>query len=129
MIVLDTHAWLWWVSDPERLSMPVSAAIEDEGSVGVSAVSCWEVVMLAERGRIELDRESRRWVRSALGVEGVRGLSLSPEAALAAGLLEREGFPGDPADRMIYATARTAGVRLATKDRALRRFDSAGTVW
>jgi PIN domain nuclease of toxin-antitoxin system len=129
VIVLDTHAWLWWVSDPARLSKPVTAAIEDEGSVGVSAVSCWEVVTLAERGRIELDRDSRRWVRAALGLEGVRALPLGPEAAVAAGLLPREGFPGDPADRMIYATARIAGVRLATKDRALRRFDGAGTLW
>jgi len=104
-------------------------AIEDEGSVGVSAVSCWEVVTLAERGRIELDRDSRRWVRAALGLEGVRALPLGPEAAVAAGLLPREGFPGDPADRMIYATARIAGVRLATKDRALRRFDGTGTLW
>jgi len=61
------------------------------------------------------------WVRSALGLGGVRVLPLGPEAAVAAGLLARDGFPGDPADRMIYATARIAGVRLATKDRALRR--------
>jgi len=129
VIVLDTHAWLWWVSDPDRLSESVRAAIEDEDSVGVSAVSCWEVVMLAERGRIELDRDSKRWVRSALSLDGVRSLPLGPDAAVAAGLLAREGFPGDPADGMIYATARIAGVRLATKDRALRRFDGTGTLW
>jgi len=129
VIVLDTHAWLWWVSDPERLSAAVREAVEAPESVGVSAVSCWEVVMLHVRGRIALDREPRRWVKAALAADGAEPLPLGSDAAVEAALLDRRGFPGDPADRMIYATARAAGAPLATKDQALRRFDPSGTVW
>jgi PIN domain nuclease of toxin-antitoxin system len=128
VIVLDTHAWLWWVSDPERLSEVVRGLVEERGA-GVSSVSCWEVVMLHVRGRITLDRSPRAWIAAALAAEGLSELPLDCEAAVEAAMLDRRGFPGDPADRLIYAAARSAGARLATKDRALRAFDVAGTVW
>jgi len=128
VIVLDTHAWLWWVSDPERLSQVVRRAVEERGA-GVSAVSCWEVVMLHVRRRITLDREPRTWVAAALRVEGLSELPLDSVASVEAALLDRRSFPGDPADRLIYAAAKSAGAQLATKDRALRAFDPAGTIW
>jgi len=129
VIVLDTHAWLWWVSDPDRLSQVAKAAIESSDSLGVSAISCWEVAMLQLRGRITLDRAPAAWVNAALGLARVESLVLDPRAAVEAALLEQDAFPGDPADRMIFATARSRGAPLATKDRALRSFDPAGTVW
>ena len=129
MIVLDTHAWLWWVSDPDRLSRAAREAVGQSDVVGVSTVSCWEVVMLHVRGRITLDRKPGAWVNAALAVEGIEALLLGSDAAVEAALLDRRDFPGDPADRMIYATARAAGAPLATKDEALRRFDPSGTVW
>jgi PIN domain nuclease of toxin-antitoxin system len=129
MVVLDTHAWLWWVADRSRLSSHAAAAIEQAGSIGVAAISCWEVAMLVLRGRIELDRDLARWVRQALAQEGVVALPLTPPVALAAALLEREEFAGDPADRMIYATAREAGARLITRDARIREFDPRGTLW
>jgi PIN domain nuclease of toxin-antitoxin system len=129
VIVLDTHAWLWWVSDPDRLSQAAQAAIESADSVGVSAISCWEVAMLHLRGRIALDRAPAAWVNAALGLGRVEPLVLDARAAVEAALLEEDGFPGDPADRMIFGTARSRRAPLATKDRALRSFDPAGTVW
>jgi PIN domain nuclease of toxin-antitoxin system len=129
MVVLDTHAWLWWVADRTRLSAAAAAAIEESESIGVAAISCWEVAMLALRGRIALDRDLARWVRQALAQQGVAALPLTPPVALAAALLERERFGGDPADRMIYATAREAGARLITRDARIREFDPRGTLW
>lgn len=129
MVVLDTHAWIWWTDEPSRLSEPAREAVERADTIAVSAISCWEVAMLALRGRVTLDRELGRWVRQALAQPGILAVPLSPRVALDAALLEREGFAGDPADRMIYATARDAGARLVTRDARIRDFDPRGTLW
>jgi PIN domain nuclease of toxin-antitoxin system len=129
VIVLDTHVWLWWTLEPRRLSNRCRAAIEQAAQIGVCTISCWEAAMLVERGRVELDRDLRTWIRQALAQQRVEALPLTVDVALDAALLERKGFDGDPADRIIYATARAADSALATKDARLRRFDRERTVW
>lgn len=129
MIVLDTHAWLWWLAAPARLSRPAGKAIEQAPRIGVSTLSAWEVAMLAIRGRISLDRDVGLWVRQALADERVESLAPSADVAVAAGLLDAQRFPGDPVDRMIYATARSIGATLITRDTAIRAFDSIATLW
>ena len=128
MIVLDTHAWLFWRGEPTRLGPAALAAIESADQVGVSAISAWEVSTLARRGRIGLDSEPARWVRRAL--VGARTVELPLTAAIAAvaGSLE-DGFPGDPADRIVYATAVAAGAPLVTRDRAIAAYDPRRAVW
>lgn len=130
MIVLDTHVWLWWAAAPERLSPAAADAIAAATGLGVSTLSCWEVTMLAERGRIALDRPAAQWVHAALGTDArMRPLAPDAEVAVRAAELGRDGFHGDPADRFIYATARANGATLLTRDEALRRFDPANTLW
>ena len=129
MIVLDTHAWLWWVAQPGKLSRAARAAIDAADEIGVSTLSAWEVAMLVGKGRISLDREISTWVRQALALERVVVLPPSADVAVAAALLDAEDFPGDPADRMIYATARSSGASLVTRDEALHRFDARTAVW
>ncbi len=129
MIVLDTHAWLWWAAEPKRLSAPARAAIDRASSIGVSTLSAWEVAMLVVRGRITLDREVGLWVRQALADARVEPLPPSADVAVAAGLLDAKSFPGDPVDRLIYATALAAGARLVTRDAAIGAFDPNLTVW
>jgi PIN domain nuclease of toxin-antitoxin system len=128
LIVLDTHVWLWLVAAPKQLSRRARLEIERASAIGVSALSCWEVGMLAARGRITLDRDIATWIASALGREGLRPLEVTPEIAVAAALLD-ESFPPDPADRLIYATARRHGAPLVTRDRRLRDADPAATLW
>ncbi len=129
MIVLDTHAWLWWAAEPAKLSRPAQDAIDHAEQIGVATISCWEVAMLAEAGRIELDRPAGAWIEQALADVRTRSLPLTSTIAIAAALLGREGFGGDPADRIIYTTARNTGARLVTRDKSLRAFDSRGTIW
>jgi PIN domain nuclease of toxin-antitoxin system len=129
LILLDTHVWLWWLAAPERLSEDAREAIEQTPSIGVCTLSAWELAMLAARGRITLDRDIRLWVRQALAQPRVEALPPSAEIAVAAALLDSRAFPGDPIDRMIYATASATDARLITRDRAIRAFDPVATLW
>jgi PIN domain nuclease of toxin-antitoxin system len=127
-VLLDTHAWIWWVSDPERLSERATEAVANAGTILVASISCWEVAILVVKDRIRVDRTAERWIRQALARPGLRALPLTPAVATSAGLLDAS-FPGDPADWMIYATARAEGAVLVTRDRRLRDFDPRATLW
>lgn len=131
MIVLDTHVLVWWLAEPRRLSTAarrVVAAAARRNEVVVSAVSLFEISTLVRRGRLELEVDSETWlgaVRSLpeLGVEPV-----TTEIAWRAGAFDA-GFPGDPADRIIAATARTLETRLVTADEKLLGSGAVDTVW
>ena len=128
MIVLDTHAWIWWRADPARLSDTAEQAIVQADALGLSSISVWELGMLVRRGRISLDRDVGRWARHALADHRLAVIAPDAAVALDAALLD-DTFPGDPADRFIYATARRAGARLVTRDERIARFDAARAVW
>jgi len=127
MIVLDTHVWLWWHSVSARLSRRAREAIDRADRIAVSAASCFELAMLAARSKVSLDREVRAWVLQALAHERGEAVSVTPEIAVRAALLEHG--PPDPFDRLVYATAVELDVPLVTKDRALRAFDPRRTIW
>jgi PIN domain nuclease of toxin-antitoxin system len=96
--------------------------------IAISAVSAWEVAMLAARGRIELDRPPAHWLRAALAADPrVAEAPLTASIAVRAATLD--DLHGDPADRFIYATARDRDASLVTRDEALRRHDPARTIW
>ena len=128
MTVLDTHVWLWWISGDSRLSTTSRRAIEADSDIGVATMSIWEVATLARHGRLRLVPDLKTWVSRALEGSGIQPLRLTPEIAIEAGSLP-DSFPGDPADRIVYATTMTVGGRLVTKDRRLRTHDPARTVW
>ncbi len=129
MIVLDTHVWLWWLAQPDQLSPAARAAIDDAATIGISTLSALELATLVRRGRISLDRDTNAWVLQALARERVTALPPTAKIAVAAGLLDGERFPGDPCDRVIYATARAERATLVTRDTAIRAFDARTTVW
>lgn len=129
MILLDTHAWIWWVSDPGKLSNAAHEAIEGAREVAISPISCWELATKVVRGRLHLDRDLDVWIHQALARPRLRVAHLLPEIAVAAGRLGTEGFHGDPADRMIAATALHHGVALVTKDQAIRSFSRVRSIW
>lgn len=128
-VVLDTHAWIWWADQPSKLSDAAAQAIETAETLLISAISCWEVAMLEVKGRISFDRPASTWVRQALALPGVRAVPLDPPTAVAAAGLHSAGFPPDPADRIVYATARSLGAPLITRDVGIRAFDPRGTLW
>ncbi|MFT5430011.1 MAG: PIN domain nuclease of toxin-antitoxin system [Myxococcota bacterium] len=129
VIVLDTHAWIWYVADPDRLSEPARLAIAGASSIAVSPISCWEIATKAARGKLILDRDVDVWIRQALACDRVELTPISASIATQAGLLGNSGFHGDPADRILAATAMAAGTCLVTKDAQIQAFEPVQTVW
>lgn len=115
-LLLDTHAVLWWQASSDRLSRRASAAIDGADRLWISAISLWEIATLVRLGRIGLDRPLPRWTADLLA--GPLGcIDVDPAVAVDAGAFET--VHGDPADRIILATAREHRLTLVTKDRRL----------
>ncbi len=124
MILLDTHVWIWWVHDADSIPAGLRAALELNAwnGLAVSAISCWEVAKLVERGRLELPADIHDWFDMALGGSGIVVVPLSPAIALASTMLPA-GFHRDPADQIIVATARVHDFPLATCDEKIREWN------
>lgn len=128
MIVLDTHSLLWWVSEPGQLGRGARRELSAARRIGVSAISCYEIALLAARNRIQFDRDSGEWLDDALSLPGVELLPLTPAIAVRAAQLGG-AFPGDPGDRIITATAITHEATLVTKDKRIRDSGAVTTIW
>jgi PIN domain nuclease of toxin-antitoxin system len=119
VILLDTHVLVWLVEASTRLGTRTLKQIDRAilaGEVAVSAISFWEVGMLVTKGRIEMQMDLSVW-RDALLEQGVLELPVTGEIGItAAGM---EGFHGDPADRLIAATALKHSLTLITADAKL----------
>ena len=126
--MLDTHAWLWWAADRKKLSRSLQRRLANERELVISAISCWEVGMLIDHGRLKLRGDARAGIREALAVARLRVVPVSEAIATEAGLLGH-GFHGDPADRLIVATALELRAPLATKDDRIRDSGLVKTIW
>ena len=131
MILLDTHALVWWVADAARLSVRAKRAIRSalrEGHVIASAISLFEIATAIRRRRLALAVPPEQWLADIRLLPELRFEPVSAEIAEVAGSFD-EAFPGDPADRIIAATAIALGLNLVTADRRLRRAPRLQAVW
>lgn len=119
-ILLDTHVVHWWSAEPERVSAKARKALEAADELVVAAISWYELAWLARHGRIVVNVPVRSWL-DGLAAQ-LRTIGVTPSIAEGAVSLP-SSFPRDPADRLIYATAVEHGLRLVTKDRAIREHD------
>ncbi|MCC7265489.1 MAG: type II toxin-antitoxin system VapC family toxin [Candidatus Latescibacteria bacterium] len=130
-LLLDTHTWIWLMNGEEPLrSSPARRVIEaaaGKALLRVSPISVWEVGMLEAKGRIALDLEVEAWVGQALAAPGIALAPLTAEIALASSRLPG-ALHGDPADRMLVATARSLGAALVTRDKELVAYGKRGFV-
>lgn len=129
-LLLDTHAWIWWVSGahdlPARVRQQVQQAFAD-GRLWVSSISAWEVALLVQRGRLVLQFAVRDWIARS---EALRGLHFLPvDNGIAVRSAELVGLHPDPADRIIVASAVRLGATLVTKDERLRAHGGVATLW
>lgn len=128
--LLDTHVWIWLaggdatLSDKNRERLLQSSR---RAPLLVPAISVWEIGMLVAKERLSLSMPLAEWVEGGLSEPGVALAPLSPEIAIDSTQLPGD-FHGDPADRMIVATARVEGAVLATRDRRILDYAEAGHV-
>lgn len=116
-ILLDTHVVQWWSAEPDRLSPAATEALLGADELAVASITWFELAWLAEHERITVAIPTRSWLEQL--ATGVRTVGTTPAIAAAAVALPTS-FPGDPADRLIYATAVEHGWGLVTKDQRLR---------
>ena len=126
MIVVDTHALLWWVGGKSELSAKARAVLNAR-PIGIAAITCFEITQLTERGRFALDREVTDWLEDVVALPQVAVLPLTMDVAVTAGKL-RDPLR-DPIDRIIVATVLHLGVPLVTKDRKIIESGVVPTIW
>lgn len=121
--LLDTHAWIWWIDQDPRLgasTIAVLDALPRDQRPFLCDISLWEVAMLVERGRIELDLPLAEWLDAAAHPRSVQVVGITPQIATAAASLP-DSFHRDPADRLIVATSRALGFPVLSHDRLINR--------
>jgi PIN domain nuclease of toxin-antitoxin system len=117
-LLLDTHIWIWSLLSPQLLSPRVVSELEASNSeLWLSPISAWELLMLAERGRVSLDKDPLLWVGEALRATPFREAALTHEVAIESRRMGLE--TQDPADRFLAATAKVYGLTLVTSDARL----------
>ena len=128
MIVLDTHAWVWWLTRPEKLGKRAARAIEKARRIGVPAICAWEVAIKSEQGKLRFDRPYDVWIDDALREDRrVELLPLLPNVAVRSARLSWEH--ADPADRLIVATASLLAAHLITADERIHESGIVTCVW
>ena len=117
-LLLDTHIWVWSVLDRKRLSTKVAAVLESpKTELWLSPVSVWELLLLTERRRVQLDRPADRWIADVCAATPIRDAPLTRDVAIES---RRLPLPlEEPADRFIAATALVYGFTLVTADKRL----------
>ena len=131
MIVLDTHVLVWWVSGSGRLSVRAKRAIDQtlrRSPAIVSTISVLEIATAVCRGRLELGSPLDLWLADLRALTELQFQPVSAQIAEFAGSFD-EATPGDPADRIIVATALTLRAKLVTADKRLRESPRLVTVW
>ena len=119
MILLDTHALIWLVEADSKVGENVRELADQAlkgNELATSAITFWEVAMLAQRKRIALSLPTEAWRRRLLDM-GLMEIPITGEIGITAA--ELKGFHGDPADRFIAATAILGGGTLVTADEAI----------
>lgn len=128
MILLDTHVWIHWVNEDDRLSDSHRAAIGAVADgIGVSIISCWEAAMLVRLGRLVLTLPIGEWMREALARPGVSVQALTPTICVESTTLPGE-FHRDPADRFLVASARVHDCPILTSDEKIIRYSHVRTI-
>lgn len=133
MIVLDTHALVWWVNGDGQLSRNAKSAIDKElaaedGGVMISSICAWEIAMLVNADRLTLTMGVDDWLETVAEIEGVRFVPVGNEVAVESTRLPG-AFHKDTADRMIVALARHLNASLVTADNEIRGYKHVKSVW
>lgn len=132
MLLLDTHVWVRWVSEPEALSEAadgaIRSAIEAGETLRLSSISAWEVALLVAKDRLRLSIDVREWIDRTESLPFFEFVPVDNDIALRSVELPPP-LHADPADRILAATAELRKLRLVTADRRLREYPLVETIW
>lgn len=132
MIVLDTHALIWWVGATEKLSKKARALIvkheNDDRSILISSITAWEIAMLVIKGRLTLNMDVSAWLTQVGRISAVKFVPVDNTVSVKSATLPG-AFHKDPADRMIVALARQGAYPLITADKKMHAYKYVKTVW
>lgn len=124
-LVLDTHVWIWLFEGHKQLAKQSLRNTLDQaaldGRIFIPSIALWELAMLEAKGRVTLAMELHDWIDKALSFPGHQLAPMTPGIAVDSTRLPG-AFHGDPADRIIAATARALNARLVTADKAIIRY-------
>jgi PIN domain nuclease of toxin-antitoxin system len=129
--VLDTHAWIWWVTRDRRLSRRARTAIDKAAArnqLYVSQISIWEMEKKVEKGQLALDRPLDEWLDAALELDGLQVAEMTRPILVDSCRLPLP-FHGDPADQIIVATARSLSATLISRDARLQDYAHVRSAW
>jgi PIN domain nuclease of toxin-antitoxin system len=131
LIVLDTHALVWWATDASALSARARRAIQTaarRGPAVASTISLFGIATAVRRERLRLSVTLEQWLTDLRMLPDLHLEPVTAAIAQLAGSLD-SSFPGDPADRIIVATAIELKGTLVTADARLRQSHRVETVW
>lgn len=129
--LLDTHAMIWAITDPEKLSSSAKETIQNTtAQISVSAVSFWEIALKHSKGKLKINVPEPEILLTGCRETGFNFLSLDGETALGSYNLQ-ESFHKDPFDRMLIWTALKNNFTFITKDKAMKHYRNLGlkTLW
>ncbi len=124
-IILDTHIWLKLVTGDERILKKFKKSLERDCEKCISIFTIWEFSMLVSKRRFVIDEDPLEWINDGLNSSQVTVLPLSPEIAVLSSFLPGT-FHGDPADRIIVASALAEKITLLTEDKEIIRYAKKG---
>lgn len=128
MILLDTHAFIWWTSDRDRLSKKALKYIEAHSQeLAFSVVSAWEIALLHKKKRLELPLSPTDFIERALKHYGIEELVLHRTTALKA--VNLPDIHDDPFDRVLIAEAQVGKLKLVTKDSVIPKYPGLHIIW
>ncbi len=131
MIVLDTHVWVWWLSDPKKLTARARRAVADaalDRAVYISSISTWEIALLVSKDRLRFTMDAHDWIARSEALPFLHFVAVDNAIAVRSVRLP-EPFHKDPADRIIVATALSMGVPIVSSDRKILKYPHVKAIW
>jgi len=131
VIVLDTHVWVWWLSDPQKLPARARRIITEaagDRAIYVSAISAWEIALLVSRGRLTFTMDAEDWIGKSEALPFLHFVPVDNAIAVRSVRLT-EPFHSDPADRIIVATAIIMGAPVVTSDTKIAKYPHVKSIW
>jgi len=119
--LLDTHTFLWWITDSPKLSSRVGEIISDgENELFLSAASGWEIAIKVQLGRLKVPEDLERFILEQLRINNIKGLPIEMSHALH--MRSLPDYHRDPFDRMLVVQAQVENLPILTADPLISKY-------